>query len=97
MFSIGRLLGHDEKFFDLLEASAQQADSSVHHLVDLLQKLDEQNSVQDLAAFAESRREDKRITQRLAEAGRIIHIEVLDHIIIGEQGQFVSLKERGLI
>lgn len=41
--------------------------------------------------------EDKRLTQRLAEAGKIIHIEVLDHIIIGERGQFVSLKERGVI
>ena len=36
MFSISRFLGHDEKFYDLLEASAQQADSSVHHLIDLL-------------------------------------------------------------
>jgi uncharacterized protein len=67
MISIGRLLGHDEKFFDLLEASAQQADSSVHHLVDLLAKLDNEDSSHDLAAFAESRREDKRITQQLTE------------------------------
>ena len=36
MFSIRKFLGHDEKFFDLLEASAEQADSSVHHLVALL-------------------------------------------------------------
>jgi uncharacterized protein len=67
MISIGRLLGHDEKFFDLLEASAQQADSSVHHLVDLLHKIDNGDSSRDLAAFAESRREDKRITQQLTE------------------------------
>src|SRR6266849_1496808 len=67
MISIGRILGHDEKFFDLLEASAQQADSSVHHLVDLLGKLEKNDSPQDLAAFAESRREDKRITQELTE------------------------------
>jgi uncharacterized protein Yka (UPF0111/DUF47 family) len=67
MFSIRKLLGHDEKFFDLLEASAQQADSSVHHLVDLLSKLESGDSLQDLAAFAESRREDKRITQQLTE------------------------------
>jgi uncharacterized protein Yka (UPF0111/DUF47 family) len=32
-----------------------------------LHKLDEQNSSHDLAAFAESRREDKRITQQLTE------------------------------
>jgi uncharacterized protein Yka (UPF0111/DUF47 family) len=67
MISIGKILGHDEKFFDLLEASAQQADSSVHHLVDLLGKLQQNESPQDLAKFAESRREDKRITQELTE------------------------------
>jgi uncharacterized protein Yka (UPF0111/DUF47 family) len=67
MISIGRILGHDEKFFDLLEASAQQADSSVHHLVDLLGRLQDNESPQDLAKFAESRREDKRITQELTE------------------------------
>ena len=67
MFSIGRILGHDEKFFDLLEASAQQADSSVHHLVDLLAKLEQKDFSRDLAGFVESRREDKRITQQLTE------------------------------
>jgi DNA repair protein RadC len=30
------------------------------------------------------------------EAGRILGIEVLDHLIIGD-GVFVSLKERGLL
>jgi uncharacterized protein Yka (UPF0111/DUF47 family) len=68
MFSIRKFLGHDEKFYDLLEASAQQADSSVHHLIDLLGKLEHGDSPQDLAQFAESRREDKRITQELTEA-----------------------------
>src|SRR5207253_9106336 len=67
MISIGRFLGHDEKFYDLLEASAQQADSSVHHLVDLLAKIDNKDSFRDLEAVAESRREDKRITQQLTE------------------------------
>jgi hypothetical protein len=67
MISIGRFLGHDQKFYDLLEASAQQADTSVHHLVDLLAKIDNNSSTPNLAAFAESRREDKRITQELTE------------------------------
>jgi uncharacterized protein Yka (UPF0111/DUF47 family) len=67
MISIRRFLGHDEKFFDLLEASAQQADSSVHQLVDLLGRLEQGDAPQDLAVFAESRREDKRITQELTE------------------------------
>jgi hypothetical protein len=86
MFSIGRLLGHDEKFFDLLEASAKQADSSVHHLVDLLGKLQQNESPQDLAKFAESRREDKRITQELTEQLSKTFITPLEREDIQELG-----------
>ncbi len=67
MFSIQKLLGHDGKFFDLLEASAQQADASVHHLVDLLGKLEEHASPQSLDEFVHRRRKDKQITQELTE------------------------------
>lgn len=67
MFSLKKILGHDEKFFDLLEASAQQADSSVHHLVDLLAKLEQHASPQSLEEFVSSRRKDKKITQELTE------------------------------
>ncbi len=41
-------------------------------------------------------REDKDITRRVMEAGNIIGIEVLDHIIIGDN-RFISLKAHGLI
>jgi uncharacterized protein len=67
MFSIRKLLGQDEKFFDLLEASAQQADSSVHELVALLAQVEHGASPQSLEVFVHSRREDKRITQELTE------------------------------
>jgi len=67
VFSIRKLLGQDEKFFDLLEASAQQADSSVHELVALLAQVEHGASPQSLEAFVHSRREDKRITQELTE------------------------------
>ena len=67
MFSIRKLLGQDDKFFDLLEASAQQADSSVHELVALLAQDEHGASPQSLEAFVHSRREDKRITQELTE------------------------------
>lgn len=40
--------------------------------------------------------EDLEITRRLAEAGKLIGIEVLDHIIIGDH-VFTSLKERAVI
>src|SRR5438477_7610386 len=67
MFSIQKLIGGDGKFYDLLEASAQQADSSVHHLVGLLEKLQQNETPENLEEFAHSRREDKRITQELTE------------------------------
>ena len=67
MFSIRKFFGHDEKFFDLLEASAQQADSSVHHLIDLLTKLEHHDSPASLDEFVHSRRKDKEITQELTE------------------------------
>ncbi len=40
--------------------------------------------------------EDVTVTKRLIQAGEILGVEVLDHIIIGD-GVFVSMKERGLI
>ncbi|HEB12292.1 MAG TPA: JAB domain-containing protein [Actinobacteria bacterium] len=39
-------------------------------------------------------REDITLTRRLAEAGRILGIEFIDHIIIGD-GCWLSLKEKG--
>ncbi len=38
--------------------------------------------------------EDKRITQRLHEAGQLIGIDLLDHIVIGDN-RWVSLKQIG--
>lgn len=40
--------------------------------------------------------EDITITRRLKEAGELIGIPILDHIIIGD-GQYVSFVERGLL
>ena len=41
--------------------------------------------------------EDKEITSRLIEVGKLIGIPVLDHLIIGSDDKYVSFKERGLI
>jgi len=35
-------------------------------------------------------------TKKLNEAGQIMGVKVLDHIIIGDAGRYISLKERGL-
>ncbi|MBU4541142.1 MAG: DNA repair protein RadC [Firmicutes bacterium] len=40
--------------------------------------------------------EDKRITRRLVDAGELIGISVLDHIIIG-QGSYLSFKQEKLL
>lgn len=40
--------------------------------------------------------EDIQITERLVQAGELIGIEVLDHVIIGDK-HYISLKEQGLM
>ena len=41
-------------------------------------------------------REDIRLTKRMQEAGDLLEIPVLDHIIIGDN-RYLSFKERGYI
>jgi len=41
--------------------------------------------------------EDIAMTRRIAAAGTLLGIEVLDHIITGADGRFVSLKTRGVL
>ena len=64
MFSLQRLLGKDERFFDLLEASAEEARSSVQLLVNLLKTPDQARTLDE---FVLNRRKDKRITEQLTE------------------------------
>ncbi|WP_410777437.1 JAB domain-containing protein [Ectobacillus funiculus] len=46
---------------------------------------------------AATSREDINVTERLAEVGKMLGIEVLDHVIVNDIGQFTSLKEKGYI
>jgi DNA repair protein RadC len=41
--------------------------------------------------------EDLSLTRRLAAAGQLLGIEVLDHIVLGEAGRYVSLRQRGVL
>ncbi|MGE6259569.1 RadC family protein [Heyndrickxia sporothermodurans] len=41
-------------------------------------------------------REDIEVTKRLVECGKIIGIDILDHLIIGDK-KYVSLKEKGYL
>ncbi len=40
---------------------------------------------------------DIDITRKLIEGGRIIGIDVLDHVILGDDWNFLSMKEENLI
>jgi len=40
--------------------------------------------------------DDVAVTRALIQAGKLLDIDVLDHIVIGQNSKWVSLKERGL-
>lgn len=63
MFSLQQLLGKGDKFFDLLEASAEEARSSVHSLVNFLNNPKEAPVMED---FVLTRRKEKRIAEQIS-------------------------------
>jgi uncharacterized protein len=64
MVSLQKLLGKEDKFFDLLEAGAVQAHQSAQALVKFSQSPDQAKSLEE---FAESRRKEKAINTELSE------------------------------
>ena len=64
MFSLQRFLGKEDKFFDLLEASAAEACTSVRALITFIKKPDE---VKSLDEFIRARRNEKKITSQISE------------------------------
>jgi DNA repair protein RadC len=42
-------------------------------------------------------REDRAITTRLVEAGKLLGISILDHVIIGGEGRYFSFADEGLL
>jgi len=44
----------------------------------------------------EPSRDDERVTERLVRAGRVVGVEVLDHLVVGGR-DWVSLARRGLV
>ena len=65
MISIQKLLGKEDKFFDLLEASAVEAQSSINVLSKHLAKPEMLKSMDE---FVATRRKDKAITAQISEA-----------------------------
>ena len=64
MISIQKLFGKDDKFFNLLEASAEEAQASVQALKRLLAHPHKTPSLEE---FVQSRRKDKHITNEISE------------------------------
>lgn len=64
MKSLRAFFGYDDKFFNLLDASACQVQSSVALLSTLVKN---PNTVSSLDDFAQSRRKDKQITEQITE------------------------------
>lgn len=64
MFSLQKLLGKDDKFFDLLQASAEEGLQSVHALKRILTN---PSITPTLDEFVASRRKDKAITNEISE------------------------------
>jgi uncharacterized protein Yka (UPF0111/DUF47 family) len=65
MFSLQKLLGKEDKFFGLLEASAEEARSSVQALVKLSKDLDQPVLTHE---FSYPRKKDKEITREISAA-----------------------------
>jgi|SRR4051812_28340344 uncharacterized protein Yka (UPF0111/DUF47 family) len=65
MFSLQRLLGKEDKFFDLLEASAQESRTSVQALIRFMQNPDQ---LKTLDEFILSRRKEKKINDEISHA-----------------------------
>src|SRR5579863_7556766 len=75
MFSLQKLLGNENKFFGLLEASAEEARTSVQALVKLNKSPDRTKL---LYAFVESRRKEKKIKAEISEAVYTTFITALE-------------------
>jgi uncharacterized protein len=64
MFSLQKLFGNEDKFFDLLEASATEAQKSAYALAKFLKNRDGINTLDE---FVLSRRTQKRIADEIGE------------------------------
>ena len=76
MFSLQKFLGKDDKFFTLLEASAEEARTSVQALNRLLQS---PKATPSLGEFHAAKEADKKITVQINEALLTTFVSQLEH------------------
>jgi uncharacterized protein len=75
MFSLQRMLGKEDKFFSLLEASAKEAHTSVQALIKLSKALDQPKVLDELV---HSRQKDRQITKEISTAVYTTFITALE-------------------
>jgi DNA repair protein RadC len=84
------------------EISIGSLDSSIVHPRELFKEAIASSSASMIVAHnhpsgnPEASQDDINLTKRLIEAGKIVGIEVVDHLIIGD-GKFISMKREELI
>ena len=75
MFSLQKLLGKEDKFFDLLEASAEEGRASVQALLKLVNSAAAARTMED---FTVSRRKEKQIANQISEAVATTFVTALE-------------------
>lgn len=86
----------------VFEISHGNVNSSIFGVREILQKALLANAVNIIVMHnhpsgdPSPSREDIKVTERLREAGKLVGIDLLDHIIVGD-GKFTSLKEKGYV
>lgn len=88
---------------DISTVSVGSLNSSIVHPREVFKIAIMSNSASIIVAHnhpsgnVEPSKEDINITKRIKESGKILGIEMIDHIIIGSNNNYKSLKEEGLI
>jgi DNA repair protein RadC len=95
------LLDTRNKEIKTVEVSVGSLDTSIVHPRELFKEAIAASASSVIVAHnhpsgnPEASQDDIKLTRRLAEVGKLMGIEVVDHIIIGD-GRFISLKREGM-
>jgi len=101
-YFLALLLDTRNQLIRVAEISVGSLDSSIVHPREVFKEAVSASAASVIFAHnhpsgdPEASEDDINLTKRLAEAGEIMGIDVLDHVIIGEQ-KYLSLKREGLL
>jgi DNA repair protein RadC len=100
-YFLALLLDTRNQLIKVAEISVGSLDSSIVHPREVFKEAISASAAAVIFAHnhpsgdAQASPDDIKLTKRLAEAGELVGIEVLDHVIIGDK-KFLSLKREGL-